>query len=148
MESNLKGALRSYLVHSFAKIGGTNPNRPHSRPTCLDYKVNSTYLHAGHEAIILHVTPYYQPFFRAFMPSMGRHLRATLMAQKGPSEHGDRGYSPSDFGRNRSKPFSYKKPWFTTSSPGFSGLPTAPTKSFLTSEANRNGNHSTMSVLR
>ena len=84
----------------------------------------------GHEAIILHVTPYYQPFFRAFMPSMWRHLRATLMAQKEPSEHGGRGYPPSDFGRNRIKPFSYKKPWFTTSSPGFSDLPTAPAKSF------------------
>ena len=107
----MKGALRSYLVHSFAKIGGANPNRPHSmsRRAYLSRLQSAQYIHAGHEAIILHVTPYYQPFFRAFMPSMWRHLRATLMAQKGPSEHGGKGYLPFRFWQESNQTLLLKK---------------------------------------
>ena len=91
MKRDLTEKLKVWFIH-LQKLVGRIPTIPICSvgPTCLDYKVHSS-TYRGHEAIILHVTPYYQPFFRAFMPSMGRHLRATLMAQKGPSEHGGRG---------------------------------------------------------
>ena len=101
--------LLIWFIH-LQKLVGRIPTVPivcPDGPTCLDYKVHSTYM-PGHEAIILHVTPYYQPFFRAFMPSMGRHLRATLMAQKGPSEHGGRGYPLQNLAGIESNPSTKK----------------------------------------
>ena len=40
--------LSTYLVHSFAKIGGTNPNRPHSmsRRAYLSRLQSAQYIHA------------------------------------------------------------------------------------------------------
>ena len=67
------------------------------------------------------------------MPSMGRHLRATLMAQKEPSEHGGRGYPLQIMAGIEANPSPTKSLGLLQALPDFQ-VPTAPAKSFLTSE--------------
>ena len=49
-----------------------------------------------------------------------------MFHNSGPSEPGGPGRMViSDFGRNRSKAFSFKRPWINSPPTGFSDLPTA-----------------------